>query len=398
MNCKLIPLFFILALVAPALAETSGNISLDDMGIPPATGLFGYTVQYCNATADCMGYYCFEDYDGESSGNYQGWCFPYEAKCAHRATSLDTPLWYDNGYDFCADTSVRKYCSSGAWASEDCEYGCVNGTCQSSSDGDTETYTSNQTTPSYSISVISYPDDFNITQGLSVSKSIKVKNNGDYTLYAITLSLSGISFYSISPSKITSMTVNQEKSFIITFTVPANATVQEYTITAAVDTDSSATASASFKIKVLPSSETIEQDIMPLYNQTLYMFEELEKNITELEARGINTSSIRSLFNQLRDKISQINSSMQNEDYFTASMLLNTAGNMIEDLGNMISSAEAGSSDITLILIILAAVGITAAVLAYLFWPTRRGYKYEGGSADVKDILKKIKEKRRPKK
>jgi hypothetical protein len=397
MNCKLIILFFIVTLVVPALAETGGNISIDDMGIPPVTGLLGYTVQYCNTTADCMGYYCFEDYDGESSGNYQGWCFPSDTRCAHRATSLDTPLWYSNGYDFCADSTVRKYCSSGSWASEECEHGCVNGTCQSGSD-DTQAFTSNQTTQSYSISIFSYPDDFNITQGQSITKAIKVKNNGDYTLYDVTLSLSGVSFYSISPSTITSMIVNQERSFTITFEVPVNATVKEYTVTAAIDTDSSATASASFKLKVLPSSETIERDIMPLYNQTLHMFEELEKNITELEAKGVNTSSIRDLFNQLSDKISQINASLQNEDYYAASMLLNTAGNMIEDLGNMIITAEAGSSDITLIIIIVAVIGITAAVLAYLFWPTRKGYKYEGGSADVKDILKKIKEKGRSRK
>ena len=393
MNCKLIILFFIVTLVVPALAETSGNITLDDMGVPPVTGLFGYTVQYCNTTADCMGYYCFKDYDGISSGKEQGWCFPSDVRCAYSAAETDIPLWRNNAYSFC-DSNTRKYCSSGAWGSEDCEHGCANGTCQSSSTEDPQTYP-NQTTQSYSISVISYPDDFNITQGQSITKSIKVKNNGDYTLYDITLSLSGVSFYSVSPSKITSMTVNQEKTFIITFTVPANATVQEYTVTAAIDTDSSATASASFRLKVLPSSETVEQDIMPLYNQTLYIIEELEKNITELEAKGINTSSIRALFDQLKDKLSQINSSLQDEDYYTASMLLNTAGNMISDLGEMISSAEAGGFDLTII-IIVAVILVTAGVIAYLFWPTRRGYKYEGGSSDVKDILKKIKEKRKP--
>ncbi len=398
MNYKLITLFFILALVVPALAETSGNISLDDMGIPPATGLFGYTVQYCNTTADCMGYYCFVDYDSISYSKDHGWCFPYDVRCAYSAAETDTPLWRNNEYSYCVNSSsLRRYCSSGAWGSEDCEHGCVNGTCQSSSTENPQTYP-NQTNQVYSITIFSYPDDFNITQGQSITKSIKVKNNGDYTLYDITLSLSGVSFYSVSPSKITSMTINQEKSFTMTFAVPANATVKEYAVTAAIDTDSSATASASFKLKVLPSSETVEQDIMPLYNQTLYMIEELEKNITELEAKGINTSSIRSLFNQLKDKLSQINSSLQNEDYYTASMLLNTAGNMISDLGEMIRTAEAGGSDITLIIIVVAVILVTAGVLAYLFWPIRKGYKYEGGSSDVKDILKKIKEKRKSRK
>jgi len=307
-------------------------------------------------------------------------------------------IWYSGStpiYSYCPGNSTRRWCSSGNWSSETCAHGCVNGTCQSASTTDgTTSYDNVTTTQTASITIISYPSDFNITQNETTTKSLKVKNNGDFILYNITLELSGTDFHSITPNKINNMSINAENTFSINFRVPANATVKEYTVTATVKTsNSSASASASFKIKVLPSEETVETDIIPLYQGCLAIMEELENNITKLEEKGVNTTDIRTLFNSINDKLNQTNSSLENEDYYTANQLLNDANNLIEELKGMIATAEPVGIDLIIVIVIILIIAI-AGIIAYLFWPVRQGYKYKESGTDVKDLLKKIKRKK----
>jgi len=393
MNCNPIFLFSIFFLVIPiALAETTGNISLENLTIPPVTGLLGYTVQYCNSTAECGSYYCFVDYDGTSAGASSGWCYPSSSNCLHDGTWITT---------FC-DGSTLRTCSSGSWSSTVCAYGCENATCKSAStagatnggDDDTETA---------SITIVSSPSDFNITQNESTIKSLKVKNNGDLTLSDITLELSGIDFYSITPTKIDSIDVDTEDTFSINFAIPANATVKEYTVTATV-TASSASASTSFKIKVLPSEETVEADIIPLYQECLLIIEELENDITRLEGKGINTTDIRALFDDIKDKLNQTNSSLENKDYYTANQLLNSANAQIEDLKNMIATVAGPEESNLIIILVIVIIIIIGAVVAYLFLPVKSGFRYKEivkpvyrhkeEDMEIKSLLKKIKEKK----
>jgi hypothetical protein len=420
MKCKVVFLFSIFVLLIPiSLAETSGNISLENITVPAVTGLLGYTVGYCNTTADCSEYNCFLDYDGVSAGTSQGWCYPSSI-----TTCIDDGAWRANGYVFCYDSSIRKWCSSGSWSSETCGNGCVNATCKAAPTETPTSYTNATTTTTTiakraSISIVSYPANFNITQNVSIDKLLSVKNNGDYVLYNITLELSGIDFYSVSPSKINELSINAERIFTINFAIPSNATVKEYTVTATVSTSSAATATASFKLKVLPSEATVKTDIIPLYNDYLSVLEELETNITRLEEGGINTTDIRALFNSIKIKLNQTNSSLEINDYFTANQLLSDAKELIENLKNMIATAKPEQTDLTILIIVAVIIIVAAAIIAYLFWPAKQGFRYkkedkkiesnkikgskiEGKletakieNADVKDLLMKIKERKK---
>lgn len=393
MNCKSVFLFSIFIFVIPiALAETTGNISLENLTVPPVTGLLGYTVGYCNTTADCSEYNCFLDYDGTGPETSNGWCYP-----SSTTSCMDDGTWEANGYKVCYGDYL-KTCSSGSWSSATCEHGCANATCKAASTETPTSYTNATTTTTIakraSVSIVSYPANFNITQNVSVVKLLSVKNNGDYTLYNITLELSGVDFYSIAPNKIDELAINAERIFSINFTIPANATVKEYTVTANVKTSSTAIASASFKIKVLPSEETVEIDIIPLYQKLLSTLEELEINITRLEGKGINTTDIRSLLDRIKDKLNQTNSSLEIKDYYTANQLLNDVNNMIKELQGMIATAKSKEADFTIVIIVVVII-IVAAIIAYLFWPVKQGYKYKKEGSDVKDLLMKIKERKK---
>ena len=393
MSYKSVFLFSVFLFLAPvALAETTGNISLGDLAVPPVTGLAGYIVQYCNSTADCYDYYCFIDYDGISSGTSQGWCNSSSVTgCFHDNAS------YASGYRFCSgNTSIS--CSSRSWSSVVCTYGCVNGTCQSSTTGTdgTTTYTSNVTTPGSSITIISFPEDFNITQGDSTTKPLTVKNNGEVGLADVMLEISGVDFYSVTPSIVTPLAIGSEAVFTISFDVPENATVKEYTVTVTVNTAGSASDSTSFKVKVLPSQETAESEIIPLYQEYLLAIQELENNITGLKNKGANITAIMELFNELKDKLNQTNSSLEGSDYFRANELLNYIGEHIEELRGMITNASVpGGFDMILVIVAVVIILAAGGVVAYLLLPMKKGFKPRVTSKEVENILGKIKEKKK---
>jgi hypothetical protein len=125
----------------------------------------------------------------------------------------------------------------------------------------------------------------------------------------------------------------------------------------------------------MPSNETVEREIKPLYSEYLSILGKLEQNITLLEHNGINTTEIRGLFNSALNKLNQTNSSIQSSDYFTADQLLQETGNLINDIKLKISEAGAGkitAGDNTIIIItIVMVLIIVGTILAYLFWPEK---------------------------
>ena len=154
----------------------------------------------------------------------------------------------------------------------------------------------------------------------------------------------------------------------------------------------------------MPSEETVEADIIPLYQECLLIIEELENDITRLEGKGINTTDIRALFDDIKDKLNQTNSSLENKDYYTANQLLNSANAQIEDLKNMIATVAGPEESNLIIILVIVIIIIIGAVVAYLFLPVKSGFRYKEivkpvyrhkeEDMEIKSLLKKIKEKK----
>ncbi len=134
---------FLLLIALPTYAQYNGAINLSSMNTPvsvsPVTGMFGYTIAVgsaCNTSADCMGYYCFPDYDGiavgSSTSNSTGWCGnPIITSCYH-----DTAEYVKNGA-FCLTNTTYRKCSERTWETStySCSSGCSSNmtSCSSSS-------------------------------------------------------------------------------------------------------------------------------------------------------------------------------------------------------------------------------------------------------------------------
>ncbi len=426
---KYLPLFaFFLALSLPAFADITECVNSSTASSCPSgvalrnvtfvTGFQGSTVLYCSADVDCVetGYFkCFNDVDGTSSSPYTGWCNSTAVtNCYVNGTA------YNTSYYYCTTSAAYRQCSSGTWGSStSCAANntCTSGTaapCATSSSASTTTTSSSSSnttstpTPASKSSLIitSAIKDFDLVQGDSASKPLTVKNDGNKTLTNIKLTIGGITAgipvsYSVSPEKFVNLTVGSSSTFIVNFSAPENATVKSHSVTTEASS-SETTASASFTLRVLPSNATVENTILPLFDSLKLLAIDLEKNITELESKGINTTALRRSLADIQDKLNQTDASIQKKDYFAAAQLLDSVKSLAAELQTSIAQAKAPGLDLVLIIIvivIIAAVGI----FAYLMWPSpeeggfslKKGWQKEKEEDSViTNLLQKIKKKK----
>lgn len=406
-------------LLAPALAEVSectgnsscpANLALRNLTI--VAGFQGSTVLYCSSNADCVdtGYFkCFNDIDGVSNGSSTGWC---------NATSITScyvnGTAYNTSYYYCTTSTTYQQCSSGAWGSSTSCSGnatCTSGTASpcaaggsgGSGGGGSGSNATPTPTPAAktSISITSAISDFDLVQSESTVKSLTAKNNGNKSLSDVKLTISGTGTgvdYSISPDKFSNISVGSTATFVINFSAGVNATIKSYSITTEV-ASSDAKASATFTLRILPSNATVASTILPLYDSLKRTVAALEQNITELEKQGINTTAVKRLLADIKDKLNTTMGAIEKKDYFTAAQLLDSAKALIANLQSAISASKAPGADFVLIAIIVIVV-VAIAILVYLMWPAGEGFSPKKGwqSEKEKSITDKILEKIRKKK
>ena len=415
---------FLLILLAPAFAEVSecvnnsvstcpSGVALRNLTI--VTGVQGATIQFCSSDSDCVDtryFKCFSDIDGVSSGTYTGWCNATGiTSCYVNGTA------YVTSYYYCTSSTAYQQCSSVSWGSSTSCSGnatCTSGTASpcgttttttSSGGGSSPNTTTNTTTDTRksSIAISSPISDFDLTQNEAATKSLTVKNNGNFTLDDVKLGISGIepAWYSVSPSKFDNVTKGLEKTFVIAFSASSNATVKSYSVITAISTsNASATASATFTLRVLPSNATVEIAIVPLYKEFLNLIAELEKNITALKSKGVNTTEIRNKFNDIKAKLTQANASIEKKDYFAASQFLDSVRSLVTDVQASITQSKEPGFNIFLIVVVLIII-ISIGILLYLLWPTGEGFHPQKGwqepkkeASTINKILQKLKRKR----
>lgn len=397
-------------------AETEGNLTLLEQGIPGTT-----SQPFCNVTADCGGdYVCFLDYDGVSNGTSQGWCYWTSYTFC---VSDGTPI--TNGGTECSNSSTVRTCTNKLWSSSTClsGYTCSSGECRTSdsSDGDgsgggsgnndTDDDDNDDTTPPTPISSITITDtinDFDIVQGASVLESVTIQNNGETNLTTASLSMTGIDsdWFSISPSSFDQILILESKTFTINFTVPNDAVVDSYEITLRTAADS-VSDSDTFNMRVLPSTETIENTIIPKYENFSSVIADFEVTINNFEAQGKNVTELRGLLDAIKLKLNETNATLTSQDYFAANKLLGEVQTLIDELNVKISeliAAPGKGTDISIFLIAVVILVAVIGVIAFKFWP--RGKEYGaggsiipslGGEGKVDRIVEKVKKLKRKK-
>lgn len=393
----MILIFFACFIAVPAYAEVTGILNLSTSNTTGIiTGLYGTSYSpYCTVNITCAtGDMCIYDWDGTSAtfqGTvYSGWCV---SSATTQCMSNDT--WYAAG-SHCFGYLVRTCASGGTWSgTTDCST--TNQTCSSGVCTTPITNGGGGTTSSTNISSISitlYPSDFNITQGETVRKIIRVNNTGTLALSNVQISLSGIlsNYYSFDTTIYNTIGQKLSKNFTLIFAIPASAVVGNYTIIINITTSNvSARDSKTFSLKILPSNTTIA-GINSTYISYLSIVDDLEKNISALEANGTDVSSLRSSLNNIKSKLNQTNSSLASRDYFTAQTLLDNINSLINNLKTSIANAVIIPGNVTagnatgnvtggpwfvfpelpwLYIGIAIVVIVVIIILIYLFWPEK---------------------------
>ncbi len=393
----LIIVLFALIYSNAVFSETTGTLNFSTKNVSVTTGLFGYTVSTCSSNSDCFGYTCFFDYDTAGPNTtISGTCAPTTfTSCIHDTSSGVTTIVAGGSY-ICASNTTTRQCSSGSWASAvSCSSGqactidavSTSSPCSTSgTTGSTGTGTSSNTTNTTrvgAINITSVPGTLEIIQGNSSSGNVTIKNIGNATLANITLSISGIesSWYSISPTKITSLIVGNSSTFSIAFSIPQTAGVKNYSVIFTVAAPGVSSKSASITLKILPSTNTIAQ-INQTYANYTSLYTAVEKNITDLEKTNVNTEdlgNLKSILNDIKNRLIQANESIAKGDYFTAQQAMDEANNLINTLNEKIGQvryqtpAIVPGADNTIIFIIAGIVIAVVAIIIYLFWPTKKG-------------------------
>lgn len=379
-------IILLLLLAVPAFADFSGAINFSNSGNrSTSTGIWAYTVNLCNSTSNCMpqgaGLSCFLDYDNFSSGFSYGWC---------NASSITNCYHNDSAYatstNICITNLTYSTCTSGNWSAAplNCSSGqtCPStlgtpGNCTGTSSTTTTGSSGGSTTTTDrtpSIIFTSAPVDFDIVQGGSTTRVVITKNNGNVTLYNVTLSVS-LDWAVIEPVKWNQSAKNNETAFTINFTAPEDAEVKKYSVTLTASThNSSAGVSKAFYINVNPSNRTVQEQIFPEYEQYISSLFGMEANMMYLEEQGADVEELKSLLLNAKNKLSQANESLENKDYFTAKQLMDDAKGLLDAASNRASSTTIPSTppvDFTFIIIIILVVAGVGGFVAYILLPPK---------------------------
>lgn len=235
--------------------------------------------------------------------------------------------------------------------------------------------------PSASLTFVEAPKLIEMIQNSTASSEVKVKNNGNVA-QNITLELAEIdaTWYSLDKTT-TNIFVGATAVFKISFNIP-NADVKDYTGKFNVN-GTNGTVSQEFTLRVLPSVETklkINDSI------TLYKLDvsKLESRFDEIKNKVNNTASIEQKLNELKSAVKQAEDYTASDNYFQAQQTFETIKALISEVESQLKVAESPASKVVIpskvwLIVIGTIVAIVAVLVAYLFWPVKKGYKPETG-------------------
>jgi len=238
------------------------------------------------------------------------------------------------------------------------------------SDDTTTTTTTITTTTLPYLSITSFPSSVTIEQGKSKTESVKVKNINETVNQRVELSILYLdsSWYHI-PSSSVLIRVEETHTYTINFTIPQDAGVDDY--------DAKFNASSPyteiykpFTLSVTPG-ESMKAEIEA--NLTYYqnLLTELERELNETKAKGYNTSEVEDIFNSLKNKINDAVELKEADDY-------KGAYGLFDDIESLLNQTRTAMRQVSGVsdwwswgkYVIIVSVGVVAAFLGYLFWPT----------------------------
>ncbi|MBI1978526.1 MAG: hypothetical protein HYS62_00505 [Candidatus Aenigmarchaeota archaeon] len=263
--------------------------------------------------------------------------------------------------------------------------------------------------PSASISFTEAPTLVEVTQNSTATSQVKIKNIGNVA-QNVTLDILNIdkTWYSVDKPSIYIL-VGQTATFTLTFNV-GNVDVKDYPGKLNA-TGANSTISQDVTLRVLPSIETKAKinDTIALYKLDV---DKLDDEVTKLKSATNNTAAVEQKLNELKSKLKQAEDYVNANEYFQAQQTFETIKALISEVESQLEAAaqipeEVKLTSNTWLMVGGIALVFVIGVLAYLFWPSKkgyspqRGYAYGGGEEKkslvntLKNFLSKFKRKKK---
>ena len=221
-----------------------------------------------------------------------------------------------------------------------------------------------------------------VQQNSSNYTDVGIKNTGTKSL-DITFSVEGIdsSWYALNA---TSKLIGSGfmAGFRVTFDIGSEE-VKNYAGTyKAVSTGKTITKNFTLRVTPAPSTQIEINDTLAQYKLNLT---ELEKELNQTKEENVNVTIAEQKLAELKSKIAEAENYIEQGDYFSASQLLNSIKNLIDDTKNELSKAkEIIAQKKSRLIWIYAGIGaavVVVGVVAYLFWPSKGGFHPKKGFA-----------------
>ncbi len=264
-----------------------------------------------------------------------------------------------------------------------------------------------------SLNITSFPLQLQIGQGNFQTAAVRVKNTGTIDLKPVNLTVAGIfsSWYTVVPPS-QNISWGSSKDYTVTFTIPSDAEVSNYTITYKASGPGAEDSETGYLV-VLPSVETAQKLRSNLTNTTNHF--DIVMNLTNVTKKaGGNVSLVEPKLAKARQLLDDAETYLDAGQNFLAYTTLSDTESLLTEIENDLASIEENlamskSSNITLYGGILAAV-IVLGLIAYAVFPKKPGFNLGGGykhvpaehigksrieiaTEKIKDFLRRIRER-----
>lgn len=278
----------------------------------------------------------------------------------------------------------------------------------SSGGGDGDDTTSKVSGTANYLDIIDYPTSISIEQGGSKIEAVTVNNTNKTLTQNIMLTIDDLnsSWFSVNPSTTVKLKRAESYTFEVTFNIPTNATVGDYSpkfnatslyinpvrpLTSFIYD----TVLKDFTLKVTPG-EALKSEIKSKLSSYTNDMNDLEQQINQSKDQNYNTSEVESLLSQLKTKIDQANDYANTGDY-------TSAYNLLDDIASLINQTKTGLTGLSPITgrvggvlgdwwswgkwVVIIVVVVVVAVLGYMFWPTKLGEPKPTPKAIVQKVV-----------
>jgi hypothetical protein len=219
-----------------------------------------------------------------------------------------------------------------------------------------------------------------VQQNSTNSTIVEIKNTGNKTLN-VTFSIENINtgWYTINATSKT-LEPNKIAAFKVTFNI-GSVEIGDYSGKYKASSPDK-TITKDFTLRILPTEQK-KKEINATLEEFKLNYTQLENEIDQAKARGINVTLAEKKLSELKSKIEEAENYIAKGDYLSAFNLFNTIKLLMGETKVELekakeAKAKAAPLAIPWNLIVPALIGIFVAVLLiYLFWPVKSGYKPE---------------------